>query len=394
MGGTTGIPVTPGIDLAAYAALEGRTLLDTWRAVLGYNPWHFWQLANGKVPLNDACLALVYEYAWQNADRAGRADVRQALIDALAKMSERLGYTPDERHQVDTVAWPERLRAMRYLPLRTSRAFVQALGSEVIELVQAGVAVSYHDDDGDGLKERFSLTVAVPAGLPASELAAAFSSSDRLTGTPMDWRVQPVSVSVAGTAATLTGPAWLLVRPIQYEGADVADIDPDTAANFAATLDVYRVRTVAGTSEATAPVVLNWRDGSVRAVTARISDSRRGEIELDLYGAGTEAALCTGEPVNVTLRYRAGHGLDADHLRAVCRLAAAELARPICACETASRQLHHWQFDLSHTGQGGMGGEQYGTTAEVLNCPFGTRRGQVEAWKFVQRHAVLGGLSR
>ncbi len=77
----------------------------------------------------------------------------------------------------------------------------------------------------------------------------------------------------------------------------------------------------------------------------------------------------------------------------VARLAAAELARPICGCEDASRELFRWQFDLARSS--GSGDEQYGAvSAADLDNPLGTRRGHVAAWRFIrQRQRYQGFLA-
>jgi ribosomal protein L9 len=67
----------------------------------------------------------------------------------------------------------------------------------------------------------------------------------------------------------------------------------------------------------------------------------------------------------------------------VARLAMAELARPVCACESANRELHNWQFDLARSA--GSNDETFGfISREDLANPLGTRRGAVFAWKQIR----------
>ena len=40
--------------------------LDSWRQILAFHPYHFWQLANATTPVTSACNGLVKEYAWQS----------------------------------------------------------------------------------------------------------------------------------------------------------------------------------------------------------------------------------------------------------------------------------------------------------------------------------------
>jgi hypothetical protein len=95
------------------------------------------------------------------------------------------------------------------------------------------------------------------------------------------------------------------------------------------------------------------------------------------------------------VRYKAGYPLSGGEMdkrwqTAVTRFAAAELARPICACDNANRELYRWQFDVARTG--GSNDESYqATTMEDLANPFGTRRGHLYAWKFVKSMRTLQG---
>lgn len=87
--------------------------------------------------------------------------------------------------------------------------------------------------------------------------------------------------------------------------------------------------------------------------------------------------------------------MNAELARITAHLAAAEMTRPICACDsrnTGNRELHHWQFDLARTA--GVGDEQYGAiSANDLDNPIGTRRGHVEAWQYIQRHQQMRAMS-
>jgi hypothetical protein len=115
------------------------------------------------------------------------------------------------------------------------------------------------------------------------------------------------------------------------------------------------------------------------------------------YFEAVDWGICR-PPERVIVRYRAGYPLDANsemdqkYRVAVARMAAAELARPICACDEANRELHRWQFDLARTG--GSNDESYGAvSATDLDNPFGTRRGHVYAWRTVKEIRNLTGIS-
>lgn len=73
-------------------------------------------------------------------------------------------------------------------------------------------------------------------------------------------------------------------------------------------------------------------------------------------------------------------------------MAAAEMPRKICACDESNRELHRWQFDVARSA--GANDEAYGAVSDIdINNPFGTRRGQIYAWKEVRALRKLIGTS-
>ena len=69
---------------------------------------------------------------------------------------------------------------------------------------------------------------------------------------------------------------------------------------------------------------------------------------------------------------------------AVAYYAAALLDRPICECNNIKTWVDHWQRDLAIAGAE----EGLSVSADDLDCPFGTRRGAVFAWRRVKKEAL------
>lgn len=428
--------------------------LDTWRQILAFHPYHFWQLANVRTPITSGCNGLVRQYAWQNTDAVGRSEISEAIGTAEDRLREYLGYGVAPAARSATVAWPmladraiTRITPMapdgRYVSLALPDGYVQAVGVDTLTLIGTP-AVIYSDRDGDGLNDTFTLTQATTATDP-TQIAVYVSAADRLDGDgPSDrYRIAPVSVRISGGMATITGRAWLCVKPLRYEGvlavpsAGAADtsggLDPGDTTNFVTALDVYqRTTDPNGQTFATAQATLIWETRpcvgswclcnaqSVAAYTpsgaafdpaAQAFAVARVGIRDSAHGVVTPAESVynsdTGiwsqvrfdplyAPDRVTIRYVAGYPLDADgqmaaHLRpVVARLAAAELTRPIAACDDANRELYRWQLDLARGG--GKAIEQFQISQRDLDNPLGTRAGQVYAWKFVQNQRQLRGL--
>lgn len=416
--------------------------LETWREIMSYNPWHFWGLSNDKVPVTSACSSLIKEYAWQNTNALGRAEMRHAIEQAERRILEQAGFAIAPHYVSDpNVQYPRYHDARenyaasidadgRWLGVFASEKRIQAVGIEALDLIDT-VLVTYSDDDNDGLKENFTLSL--PTSVTnVSEIAVYFSDADRYNNSPRGarWRIEPVDVVISGGIATITGRSWLLVRPILYQGVRPTGLDPDTPANFATTLDVVRRHCdPSGQTNDTSQALLIWEtrpypgwafgcgggtflpgnnstDPAAEAfANARggIRDSLTGELTAgaavydDTTGTfnGVSWGMCR-PPDRITMRYLAGYPLDSDgHVSGewavpTARMAAAEMTRKPCACDTANAEFYIWNFDVSRAA--GAGDEQYTVSREDLTNPFGTRRGQIDAWRKVRSLRILRGI--
>jgi hypothetical protein len=425
--------------------------LYTWFEIIGFHPWHAFGIAGtGDLAVNTGCNTLVRRYEWQNSDAVGTKAIEQAIETAESKLTQYLGYSPAPHYVIETLPWPrladggDRWGAAggdwRWLTVQTTEGQVRAVGVETVAAISPNAAVTYSDEDGDGIDDTFTISAATTI-TDTSQIAAYFSTADRFNGfgstTALSprWRVQPITISISGGTVTIRGPKQLCVKPIKYEGVvniGSNGLDPATAGNFVTTLDIYqRYTAIDGQTVTTSQAVITWEtrpshgwwcccDGCVsqssafsgspydpaavsQAVArAGIRDARRGLLtpSESSYDATTgiwsslDWTVCS-QPDRVTLRYLAGWPLGSDgqmqepFRTIVARLAAAELARPVCGCDAANRELYRWQFDVSQTARGD---ELFGISQENLNNPLGTRRGHVQAWKFIMDQQQLTGI--
>jgi hypothetical protein len=415
--------------------------VETFRRHIGYHPWHFWGLADLTiVPVTSACNDFVTEYGWQNQEAAGRDDVRQAIETAEAMLFKELNFWPVPKFSEFTLRWPlyvdkgvwrvSHANAVgKWLDVKLSESYLQKLGIETRTAI-GDAAVVYTDDDGDGLDETFTVTIATSV-TDTDQIAIYFLEADRPHSEAVSerWRIQPVTVSISGGNATIKGRSWLLVKPGGYEGAAAGDnaLDPTDATKRVTQVSVYRYYTdQTGITNSTSQALLVWEtlpypswavccyEGSATFVDSRTdpaalaSSMARGVVRNSEGGvAGIGHAIYDADedlwssvswglsrpPDRVTVRYRAGYPLTDGEMShdlqiAITRLAAAELNRKICACDQANRELHRWQFDLSLEA---TTEEKYGISAVDLENPFGTRRGHVYAWRFCTRKKQLEG---
>jgi hypothetical protein len=235
--------------------------------------------------------------------------------------------------------------------------------------------------------------------------------------------ITPRSVTFVGATATIVIDAWTLVRPVRTSGFVQTSLNPTVlpptvGTAYAASVQVLRRRAdPTGTTLDTAMAVLTWETrpapgwlplccgGSTDpAATAQaiarvtLRDARAGIVALGeaVYNttAGTWSAACDwrcSPPDRITIRYQAGVPsvdgvMDLSWQIVTARLAAAELARPVCACDGANRELYEWQFDRARTG----------ATNELFQAPIpnplGTRRGHIFAWDQIVRTQRLQGV--
>lgn len=410
---------------------------------IAYHPYHAFGIGGtGAARVNSDCNDIVRRYAWQSAMSAGHRDVEQAIERAETKMRAYLGYSVAPHYVVETLPWRGGFSPDgRWPTIQATEGEVRAVGVETLVAISVGAAVTYTDTDGDGIEDTFSVSAAT-ALTDASQIALYVSAADRFNGwgatTALSprWRIHPIQVTISGGVVTVRGPKQLCVRPVLYEGVvNVGDngLAPDLAANFVTTLDIYQRYTgIDGTTVATSQAVLTWETrpchgwwcccasctpdpysgspydpAAVAQAVARVGirDARTGLLtpaeaaynSTSGVWSSLTATVCDA-PDRVTLRYLAGFPLGSDgqmqepYRTAVVRMAAAELAMQLCGCETANRELHRYQFDLARSS--GANDEAYGAvSAQDLDNPFGTRRGQVEAWKLVKNLRLLPGIS-
>ncbi len=427
--------------------------LDTWRAFLGFNPWHYWGFADAGagavVPIESKCSTLVFEYDWQGSDQAGRASIRESIGEAIRILSEYLGYRPAPEYAEVTVPWPrlyhapmERLRDLdatgRRVAVVAPEGYIQAMG--VISRTLIGTATTaplgglvYSALFNPALEDTFTITLPTTATDP-DQIAVYFAAADRFNGGDFSsavgerWRVAPVQVGISGGNVVIVGRKWLVGVPILYENPVAGPLRPNIATNFVTSLEVYQETTNGdGTSVTTCQATLTYETndcgqcwgrcccqggavssdpGTVGQVIARagLRDQQLGLVTPaaavfdPTTGLWSSAWCCAGaycDPDRVTLRYRAGFPLtggqmDRRYQTIVARLATAELKRRICACREQNERLHDLQVDLTLES---TETERYAVAPEDLTNPFGTRRGHVQAWRSAKDLILRRGIA-
>jgi hypothetical protein len=399
---------------------------------MGFNPWLFWGLADGTIVVdNSKCSGLVREYSWQGTDAAGREDLRRAVERAESVLYDYLNYRVAPQYvETEPLAWPRfndasmvRYRDLdatgRRVAVMAPEFHIQAMGIEQLTLIGsatvAGGTLVYSDEFNTGFDDTFTITLPTTV-TDVSQIALYFSVGDRFDDLAVGdrWRIEPITISIAGGNVTIVGRRWLVVKPILYQAPSLNAL-PIVNATFVTSLDVYQ-RTTNGdgltvdTCQATlqyessdcggwgagfcvGPTFGSTDPGTFAEVIARAGIRNRtlGMITpgAAAYNASTglwsssSACNCYAEPDRVILRYLAGHPLENGVMakkwqQVVSILATAELKRRICACRDANERVHELQLDMALQS---TETERYQRSQRDLDSPFGTRLGHIQAWK-------------
>jgi hypothetical protein len=388
--------------------------LDRWANILGLNPWHFAQSVNASYPAGE-CDDLLFQWDWIASDKTSRETIANAIAQAEADIAQGLGYWPAPKyfaaeeheyaryHARELYGWIRQPRGDA-ISAQLKWGKVQDLGVESKSLILADRVVTVASGTA-------TVTCATTVTEP-TEIAVYFRVVDGADAAASEtYRIhgghKPLTISISGGTATISGPAYLFLKPTLQEEDD--EIDADAAASYVTHVDVYRRRTVNSTV-----ATLVWRGAEVCGDEACAEETQVacGTIrQADLgivapwpatYDSDTEeytaASLDKARPPNaVRVSYLAGEPLGADGemadywARAVAYYAASLLDRPLCACATAKAKLDRWQEDLALNLSTQSGARSFQLDDIAKSCPFGTRRGAVFAWQRVRERQVGRG---
>jgi hypothetical protein len=436
------------------------TALDTFRAQAQQSPWWFWGMAGASGPTavtgqgqnRNNCRPIIRQYGWQAGDAVSRTQIAQALVTAEDLVREHLGYSIAPQFREATLPWPQLAdrRLLRTVPLGSDGRWlsvtlpegeIRAVGVETITVLEAAVPqvlpfpyigpspaapyLVYRDLDGDGLVDQVEIGI-TDSSTPLDQIAVFVSAADRFDGTAISarWQLRPFTATRTGSTVVLRGPAWVMVQPVRYEGANAAalnGLDPADSTIYLAAVDVARYYAApGGTTPSTAQAELIWESqpwpwcacpvstsdpASTASAVARVG-IRDAELGLvtpaeAVYDASTglwAAADCftwwgCRPPDRVTVRYQSGLPLVGGQVappwdRLITGMAAASLGRPLAGCEDTASLVYQWQTDVTRA----AGGTTFQAQRSADN-PFGPRRGQIDAWQAVYDRALRRGVT-
>lgn len=408
--------------------------LSSYAKVMGITPAHFWgvtapDLAPQVFPTK-VCESIWFQYAWQDADKISRTDVAIEIARAEEEIARALGYFPGpvwidgERHD-----YPGVYRRDYYGTGLNARGDIKAIRADwgrIIEVGKrkadivayasvAGGGLVYSDEDSDGFYE--TATVAVETTLTDINQIKVYHTG--YEGDPR-WEIrQPRRKYFSSGYVYLIFDSWLFVDPAEYEFMPTEDeavgVNMSTTDSLVTQVDVYREYPDMTDEQS----MFYWQNESVGCgecggtgceacgyVTQdgcmSIKNASEGLLipkpaSYDSDDDEWDAEDWSGyrEPDFVNLYYRCGeqsreylatrdpNPVPWDLARAVAYLATARMERPLCGCTNVEALSRHLQQDMTRTEPGTA---FVLATNEQANNPFGTRRGEVEAWRMIAKN--------
>lgn len=432
-GSGTMTPISGGVpgawtDVAPYPY----TLLSLFRYawLMGITPLHFAGAATPSIipavmPI-ESCTKIWAKYDWQIHDQVSKMQLAQAIAQAEYEISRALGYWPAPMWIVENRPYPAVFAREYYgdglniagkpKSLTTQYGNVIAGGQRGVTLLGtatiAGGTLTYSDNDGDGYFE--TATVVFPTVLTdVRELKLYFTGHNG----ELEWEIRPIrSKRISGGNITFILDAWEMISPDLYEVFPTADgfeaIDVSDISNYETSVDVYREfnnNTLASSQfiwendltgicpscgglgcEDCTPVT---QDG---CMTIRQYESGVVTPFPAEYNAGWSAVTWTEcrEPDNVKLWYYSGivandyalsrsyDPLSLELARAIAWLATARLDRPLCGCGNIEEISSELQTDVTVREPKGA---SYFVTPDAMTNPFGTKIGEIKAWRVISK---------
>ncbi len=381
--------------------------LEYFRRLMGIDPYHFWQMEYTGHPMHG--YSGIYPHArWmytvddvqmptRSAKRGpARYDMLQAIASAelkVASISELNAwpghkYNQDEEVRLDKPRQPILYRRTPFV-LRTKWWRVQSVGTQTYSVIQADVVPVYIGDD-------VTITAVVDS-IDAREVVVTYAGTEI--------KIRPITVTVSAGTATITLKRWQMGDPDDWDNVDTIDATVD--GNLLGTVDVGRLYI-----DASDQILMAWEPGISMCGCLEVDDCvtcqlatqtacavrniyKYGAVgwQLGTYNETTEqydAASYSRSryPDLAYISYVHGMSNGADRYmapkwqRAVAYMAAAELPDYVEDAVSQPEILYDWRKDAALAD---AQGKSKNVSQSDIGNPFGTRQGQIYAWKLVKQ---------
>jgi len=412
----------------ARASTDTLLSLDRYAAILGYAPTSFNSGASDVIFPGDLACRSLWQYEWQDHDAVSREEIAREIAIAEQDIANYMGWWPAPRWIAQDVKMFPRFHRPEYYNvgglnvrfqlkgIKTKYGKIIEPGQRAVTAIDTTVAPVFTDDDGDTFDETVTVTAATTL-TDECEIKVYFEGHD---GDP-EWEIRPARTKgIAGGVFTATFYAWQFIDPDLWEafpthadgGTPVVPLD--AAGSYVTNVEIYREYN--DTTATSAEFYWEAEPSSLGAgsclfcsgtgcvhcaltVQSGCATIRNAELGMLIAAPGTydddEGAWVSAswsvcrDPDEIKLYYYCGNlselnlagrrcsGLSDQWARIIAFLATARLRRPLCDCSGVSSLVDWLQTDLAR----GTREETYTVLWDDLSNPFGTRRGEMEAFR-------------
>lgn len=434
-------PIVPGAPTSAESFKPPvRTIvpLQNFAEIMEVEPIQFMGGDTSQIMYQDGSRDMWQLYAWQDPKKLSRSELARQLRQAESDIANIMGYFVGPKFETDD----ERQYPTYYNPRYHSangRRFdyqMKTIGLTYIKLIQAGVKkleflynavknaqLVYSGLAASSWSGTCTLTVQVPIAYsdPGSFRVFYADSNGHEDYEIRPFRAVTVTALDASTnEVTITLDAWLLFkRTLQgaYDNYDVrpAGINIHDIDSYEDSVDVY-YESVDSTDQGTAywdgdllctcgSVDCSGCTPATQAVCLEPSVAKQSVMYVS--PATVENSVLTRsvwsvnrEPDRIAANYYAGaYQVDAltgqkvppnDMARAACYIATANLPAKFCEThEVVKDRFMLYMQDYSFAQEGATGNIRY-VTEDISTNPFGTRYGEVLAWRAMKKRIRRG----
>lgn len=375
----------------AVSTVPTHKFLNAWPRVMMDDQWRFNGVQGTGVPRNYKADAFV---------QPERDEVARALADAIARVTDYLEYYPRPVYitgEEVSLQWgnPYQLQL-----LETRYKHLIEFGSRATTLIDDDVTVTYSSSlPGSSILDKATITVSTSI-TNAEEIQVFFRTADGAPAAADElYEIEPLTVSISGGVATITGHRSLFVKPSTiwdvpyvYDSGNLVEknyADIQDASHFVTKVDVYRVYT--DTTNAVQLTSDDWLDcgdcnsvsTTLTAAGGRIYDKRLGLFQVRTASCSN----CPGYVERVRINYKAGLALvrgrvDTALEEAIIRYANTFFGQP--AIDVTDAVQSKWMYDRNPEDANLL------TPGDVKN-PFGIQRGAIFAWRTINNPRYLIG---
>jgi hypothetical protein len=315
-----------------------------------------------------------------------------------------------------------------FVSVQARKRKIISAGRRAVSDALSNVTVAYSDADSDGFTETATVTATVTTTDPC-EIKVYFANHD---GDP-EWEIRPARTkSITGTTITFTFWVWQMIKPSLQQvfigvNNPISAVNIEDTNNFVTNSEIEVRREYNDPTTVTA--LFYWEPtpdslsgqctfcngtGCVRCQLTtqngctHIRDGVEGLLvptpaTYDVADSAWDCDCFTvcRDPDQVQVWYYSGALSDAylngrscdpmphDLELAIAYLAVTYLERPMCSGANLTSLAKDMRTDL----QVSSGGVSYNISADLLDNPFGTKRGAIEAYRKVAhlREGAIGG---